>query len=233
MKRIGDLKIMTIRRISIFSLFAILITLLATLVPAGTGSADAGNTNKIYLPVVIRPCENKIPWQASSDENNETRILAALNEQRRKHGVPELQSNASLTQIARFHSRDMANSGVLEHRGSAGEEWYERYNWICEQFTWSGEIIGWGTHSNVDSMVNWWMNSPTHKPLVLNSDYEVAGVGYIYRPGSKWQHFWTVDFGRVSNPLALQGASAFAEPRECTVTIYEWEDGGMMATICD
>jgi uncharacterized protein YkwD len=193
------------------------LSLLSLITGIGTASPlllDFTPTAYVYLPFVAKqpaPTATLIP---PDDLANEQSIANLLNQQRNSHGLPSLALVSELTQAARRHSRDMADHNFTSHTGSDGSNAGERmreagYNWT----TWA-EIIGWGSGSNTESMVDWWMNSPGHRSIILSSYYTDFGVGYARNPGSDWGHYWTVNFGR----RATQGAALPQELYICTST---------------
>lgn len=211
-------------RVLISALIVFLIQL-----PAPSQLAQADSQFFVHIPVIRSSCTSAIPFQESSDEQNEAEILRQINLQRAVNGnLPALTMNASLAQIARFHSIDMAKNNITTHDGSAGETAWTRYDWLCEDFAWKGEIIGWGFGGDVTRMIDWWMNSPGHHDIILSTRYTVAGVGY-YR-GGPWGHYWTVDFGSTAQTNAM----AFDQtlPPTCTTETAISSAGGISVTYC-
>ena len=89
--------------------------------------------------------------------------------------------------------------GCSAHRadadGSAGETFFERMDWICdEDYSRSGEIIGANSAGDIDWMIELWMASPGHRDIILGAGYTHAGVGFAYDPDSQYGYYWTVDF---------------------------------------
>ena len=126
----------------------------------------------------------------------EQAVADLINEQRQISGLPPLRLAPELTQSARRHAQDMATHGFIGHTGSDGSSPGQRiqeagYNWlIC------GEVVGKGTSADVEALVSAWMNSPTHRPILLAASFEDFGVGYAQSSGDWWRHYWAVDFGK-------------------------------------
>ncbi len=183
--------------------FLLLITAIAG---AGQASLPVGLTPTVYvhLPLVVKQPD---------DLANEQSIADQINQQRDANALPPLTLVSELTQAARRHSRDMADNNFTSHTGSDGSTAGQRmreagYDWIA----W-GEIIGWGFGGDPERMVNWWMNSPTHRSIILSSTYEDYGVGYARNPSSDFGHYWTVNFGKRAN-------QALVSPQEFYVCTF-------------
>jgi len=136
------------------------------------------------------------------DTEVERAIADQLNQQRIARGLPPLTLVSELTQAARRHSRDMADHGFTAHTGSDGSDGGQRMAEAGYDWTARGEIIGWGYGGDTGKMVNWWMNCPVHRPIILSSSFVDLGVGYVRDPSSEWGHYWTVNFGRRTRPTS-------------------------------
>ena len=123
-------------------------------------------------------------------------MLNAINSVRAANGLPPLALNGRLSQAAQGHAVDMSTHPGMVHIGSDGSNGGQRIRAAGYQWVQWGEVTGWGFQGNVNQMVEWWMNSPEHRPYLLDARFVDAGVGYEYAPGSRWGHYWVVDFGR-------------------------------------
>ena len=180
----------------------------------------------IHLPFIVSqpvepPGSTLIP---PYDPAVEQSVADQLNRQRSDNGLPALDLVPELTQAARRHVGDMAENHFTGHTGSDGSNAGERmldagYDWIY----W-GEIIGWGFGGSSESMVNWWMNSPGHRAIILDSRYEDFGVGYARNENSDWVHYWTVNFGK----RATYGMALSPELHVCTFTIQNQMGGSSL-----
>ena len=126
-------------------------------------------------------------------------MLDAINNERAWVGLPPLRANAQLTAAAQGHAIDLASGRVDladSHGGSDGSTVYDRIVQAGYRPQFWQEATGYGFGGDIGQMVQWWMWSPSHADILLSTDMTEAGVGYIYAPGSAWQHYWTVDFAR-------------------------------------
>lgn len=163
------------------------------------GSPQASPPYSLFLPLIFHqppptptPTSTAIP---SSDEANEQLIADLINQERLAQGIAPVQLATALTQASRKHSHDMADNHFTSHTGSDGSTPGERMSEAG--YTWSawGEIIAWGFGGDAASVFEWWMNSPTHRAIILDPKYKHFGVGYASQAGSDWGYYWTVDFG--------------------------------------
>jgi uncharacterized protein YkwD len=168
-----------------------------SLADAATVDTETMAPVSIYLPHVVRhPVDpggsTLIP---PYDPEMEQSIADMLNQQRSDNGLSSLALVSELTQAARRHALDMAENDFTGHTGSDGSSAGERMQDAGYDWMFWGEIIGWGFGGSAESMVDWWMNSPTHRSIILSTRFEDFGVGYVYLAGSDWGHYWTVVFG--------------------------------------
>jgi uncharacterized protein YkwD len=56
-------------------------------------------------------------------------------------------------------------------------------------YNWWGEIVGWGFGGDDAQMVNWWMNSSSHRSQILNPNYTHMGAGVAYNASSTYGYY--------------------------------------------
>jgi len=134
----------------------------------------------------------------------EDRVLVLVN-QRRSQGAycgsvsyppaPPMSMNVSLRIAARLHSQDMANNDYFSHVSQDGRTFVQRIQnaGYAGSFPW-GENIAAGLPT-AEGTMDLWMNSPGHCVNIMNGAFRAIGVGYGYRSGSTYTHYWTQDFG--------------------------------------
>ena len=197
----------------------LLLTSLAGASDAALVPPDFTPTVYVHLPFVVRPLDpSLIP---PDDLANEGAITDLINGQRDAHGLAALPLVPELTQAARRHCRDMADNNFTGHTGSDGSDAGQRMQKAGYEGTAWGEIIGWGFGGDPALMVDWWMNSPTHRDIILSSSFQHFGVGYAYNASSDYEHYWTVNFG---SPATASRAASPA-PYVCTFTVSGPEGG--------
>ena len=161
----------------------------ATAVTHWNGVQAASGSRRLYLPFVAVAARD-----GAQDRAREVEMLRLINENRRAHQLPPLTEVSSLTQAARRHARDMADHDLTSHIGTDGTNGGERIRQAGNAWTRWGESIGWEFRAARD-MVNWWMNSSTHRAVILSPDMTDLGLGYAFNGSTRLQHAWVVTFG--------------------------------------
>lgn len=123
-------------------------------------------------------------------------MIERINSERALRGLPPLRPNEQLATAAQGHAEDMAAHRGMVHTGSDGSDGGERIRAAGYDWRKWGEITGWGFGGDASAMVEWWLKSPDHAPYMLDPEMQDIGVGYVYAPGSQWDSYWTVNFGK-------------------------------------
>lgn len=123
----------------------------------------------------------------------EEAMFARINEVRAQYGLHAYTIHPSLQQAADRHVADMARFSRRSHTGSDGSIPRTRMAQAGYPGSTVNESIGWGY--NTDSMVNFWLNSPVHRRMLLSSTYTEIGVGHENPSGRNWGHWWVLNFG--------------------------------------
>ena len=133
-----------------------------------------------------------------------------INKRRTEHGLGTLSFDTDLREIARYHSKDMAQNDYFSHTSPDGEsrsDRYEKFGYDCRayitdtRYYTGGENIAYtyydtdvstdqGTihHDNADELaagiVRQWMNSQGHRENILTEAWNNEGIGvYITSEG--------------------------------------------------
>ena len=136
------------------------------------------------------------------EQRLEKKIHALINAERVKHGLKPFKYSAKLSEIARLHSRDMADKDYTDHIDKDGLNPSDRakkagYNIIKKKKNGYRTGVGENIHESymekeengvitpmlpsvneaAKKAVDGWMNSPGHRANILNPDYTFAGIG--------------------------------------------------------
>ena len=125
------------------------------------------------------------------------RLLAYINEARRQFNLQELSVSADLSAAAQKHTNDMAEAEHNQHTGSDGSMPADRFLQFGYANGYAGEATAWG-FADPRQAVEFWVNSPGHRPIILNRYTSEVGLGYTvdYVAPSVW--YWTAEFGNES-----------------------------------
>jgi hypothetical protein len=140
-------------------------------------------------------------------------MVGAVNSERAKAGLPALEVDQRLMEIARKHSVRMSQEGELSHQFNSEPSVRNRVSSTGLRFNFSGENVAYD--SKVESAFGGLMLSPKHHENIMKPEYNAIGIG-IVRKGMRL--YVTQDFARklpdVSVNDAEQGiANGFANIR--------------------
>lgn len=123
----------------------------------------------------------------------EQAMLDRINEVRAEYGLYPFTYNAHLEQSARRHVNDMMSNNRRSHTGSDGTSPRQRITAAGYAGSQMNEAIGWGY--SLDRMLNFWLNSPVHRRMVLSSAYTEIGVAHLNPSDRNFGNWWVLNFG--------------------------------------
>ncbi len=121
-------------------------------------------------------------------------LLLYVNEARRQFDLPPLKESTQLSTAAQKHADDMAAAQHTQHIGTDGSSPAERQLFYGYLQGYSGEATAWG-FEDPRQAVEFWVNSPSHRSIVLNRYATEVGLGYTVDYGSPSVWYWTTEFG--------------------------------------
>ncbi len=128
----------------------------------------------------------------------ENQLISLINSARADNGLPALVYNRKLSGAAIGHSIDMACHSSISHTGSNGSSITDRFTANGYSYTYWNEAIyaqppEYG--GDAQAAVDWWLNDPPHRVILLSSDAQDIGAGYAYVAGSTLGGYFTIDVG--------------------------------------
>jgi len=118
--------------------------------------------------------------------SDESAFLSATNSYRSQNGLPALQWDDALANIARGWSQQMDGANTLSHNPAITDQ---INSLVTSQWTRIGENVGFGP--SVDAIQNAFLNSAPHRANILG-DYNRVGIGTVRdTSGTLWV---TLDF---------------------------------------
>lgn len=121
----------------------------------------------------------------------EDRVLVIVNNERAAAGCGPVRADSPLRDLARAHSKDMADRDYFSHNTPEGKTPWDRASAAGVNYL-AAENIARGQQTP-ESVMDAWMNSDGHRRNILNCSFTKLGVGVQTGSGGPW---WTQEFGR-------------------------------------
>ena len=137
-----------------------------------TAEPTATTTSK---PVVTAPPSIGDDYTTPSIGAQEANALNLLNQDRIANGLPALQLDPALSEIARAKSRDMHEKGYFSHTSPTYGSPSQMLKHFGYTFTSVGENIA--HHANVEKAQAAFMSSSGHRSNILGSQWQKVGIG--------------------------------------------------------
>jgi hypothetical protein len=113
-----------------------------------------------------------------SSEITVQKVYDDTNLERQKTGLPALHFSSVLSQSATAKAEDMFANNYWAHNSPQGKTPWDFFKAAGYQYSIAGENLAKDFY-DTDSMMAAWMNSPTHKANILNSQYQEIGIGVV------------------------------------------------------
>jgi len=208
------------------SLFLPLTTYQASNGVAGL-SADTANVAELD-PVVISLSQAFVlqPIDFPTGTTAAEQLYAYINAARAQFALPPLAYGYELSAAAQGHAQDKSLFPTDPHTGSDGTTSAERLLRSGYGGGYAGEATAWG-FAEPRLAVEFWMNSDSHRVLLLSRAATDVGVGYVedYNTANIWH--WTAEFGvswgaPARAVLRLQEPPAQQSTLDTEVINYSW-----------
>jgi uncharacterized YkwD family protein len=105
----------------------------------------------------------------------EQQMVKLVNDARAQNGVPPLQVDMQLTNVARIKAQDMIDNNYFSHNSPKYGSPFDMMRDFGIKYVQAGENIA--GNQNVQDAQNALMNSPGHRQNILNPDYTHIGIG--------------------------------------------------------
>lgn len=105
------------------------------------------------------------------------RIIELTNQKRAANGAGPVQYNAVLSEAARQKASHMFTFGCWSHNCNNVTPWWFFKN-AGYEYLYAGENLA-KDFSDPDSIVNAWMDSPTHRDNLINARYKDIGIAVV------------------------------------------------------
>lgn len=104
-----------------------------------------------------------------------TEIITLTNAQRNQNGLPKLVENKKLDQAAASKAVDMFANDYWAHYSPQGKSPWNFINGAGYKYTYAGENLA-RDFDDANSVVVAWMNSPSHRSNMLDTNFREVGV---------------------------------------------------------
>ncbi|MCY4728618.1 CAP domain-containing protein [Nocardioides sp. STR2] len=140
---------------------------LAAALTAGAGAALAVPAEAVTWSA---PRTASVVAVDAGSDRLEDALMVRINEARAEHGLRKIWNfDVCTDQLAEQWGARIARTGVLEHRDQ--REVIRK----CDN-SWAGETLVRGTDLSPDTMVSLWLDSPSHREILLSPRARRAGV---------------------------------------------------------
>lgn len=148
------------------------------------------NPPKPEKPVPPKEEPPKGSEEAAKLTPDEAKMVALVNEERAKAGLPALKVDMKLTELARKKSQDMVDKNYFSHTSPTYGSPFDMMKAAGVTYKYAGENLA-GASKVETAHVNL-MNSPGHRANILNTNYDHIGIGII--EGSPYGKIYTQMF---------------------------------------
>ena len=171
-----------------------------------------------------------VPYEFPPNLTQEEKLLAYINQAREMNGLSAVSYNYEISLAAQSHTVDMAANGFggipgttafTPHTGSDGSSPALRLQRTNYEGGYGAEATAWGFQSAIEP-VEFWLNNPPHRGIILNPYVDEVGVAYAMNLEAPNIWYWTAVFASISLPVvevpevvptALPGPAATPTPR--------------------
>ena len=144
------------------------------------GTYDGSRRDKIEVNVIAVPVNQ---WK---DE-----ILKLVNDERKKAGLGGLAWGSSTASASETRAKELVSK--YSHTRPNGSEWKTVLK--IPEGNYAGENIAAGAGvPSPSTVVNAWMNSPSHKANILNKNYKYMSAGIVFDGNSANKIYWAQIF---------------------------------------
>ncbi|MBE7051661.1 MAG: hypothetical protein E7395_03735 [Ruminococcaceae bacterium] len=148
-----------------------------------------------YIEPSYTPVIDPTPAYTNKNESNySAKLVELINYERTINGLEALKIDNEIAEVALSHSTDMAICDYIDHVSQSGLNLDDRLTNAGIYYDYAAENIASG-FLNPQEVVQSWMNSPSHRDIILRTEFTHIGVGY-YAGGSNGTYWTLVLVGR-------------------------------------
>lgn len=181
---------------------------------------------------LLLPAAIPVPVAASTASDAEAVMLKLMNYERTKRGLVALRYDSRMAAIARDRSDYQASRDIGSHTHSGGRTVFDLIQNAGVKWYSAGEIIAQNRYypsitESAKTALRGWLNSSTHRSIVLSKGYNYVGFGYAMNSGSE-RRYWTGLYlkgpDRTKPWVEMSGVSKRADGGYIRVSV-RWDGG--------
>ena len=141
----------------------------------------------VSSPVATPSAPTKLERRAAL----EAAVVREMNRVRAARGLGPLHAAPSLRSAARSHSQSMLSHGFFSHTSADGTAFSERIRRYYSNAGWSRWTVGEALMASqgsrfvdAQSVVKAWLESPSHRTIILSPTWRDTGIGVLYAPSA-------------------------------------------------
>lgn len=140
----------------------------------------------VSSPVATPSAPTKVERRAAL----EAAVVREMNRVRAARGLGPLRAAPSLRSAARGHSQAMLSHGFFSHTSADGTAFSERIRRYYSNAGWTRWSVGealmaaQGGVVDAEAVVTAWLESPSHRRIILSPTWRDTGIGVLYAPSA-------------------------------------------------
>ncbi len=166
----------------------------------------------LFLSIFISGYTPQHSTLAYATEMSQQTLLNATNAQRSNFSRSTLVLNNKLSSAAQAKANDMVARNYWSHNTPDGQEPWVFISGVNYDYQKAGENLAYGFSSSNET-INGWMNSPTHKDNLLDSEFTEVGFGFANSDDFNNSGQETIVVAMYGKPYALASSTQEETPQ--------------------
>lgn len=149
-------------------------------------------TQPATQPTTVQPTSQPQPTtqpsgSASYNKEFADKVIELVNTERAKEGLSPLTKDTTLANLSNIRSKEAAT--LFSHQRPDGTSWSTVLRQNNVSYTSAAENIAAGQNTP-EAVVKEWMNSPSHRANIMNSEYNKIGVSCYVDQNAPYRYYW-------------------------------------------
>lgn len=149
-------------------------------------------TQPATQPTTVQPTTQPQPatqpsGSASYNKEFADKVIELVNAARAKEGLSPLTKDTTLTNLSNIRSKETVT--LFSHQRPDGTSWSTVLKQNNVSYTSAAENIAAGQNTP-EAVVKEWINSPSHRANIMNSEYNKIGVSCYVDQNAPYRYYW-------------------------------------------